>query len=759
MHERQIPKILILTRLKLLEYLLMNGSQIPKKCMKIKDINKTIQKEQYSVVGGVIFLLFFLVIGLNSCQSESKQPQSIIALAERIQSGLSEHFVFELVKSPNEQFEISSKGNKVIVRGSTLSSITTGLGWYLKYYCNSGTFWTVKRNPIPVPLPKVNGKVVHHTSAKYRYYFNYTCDRYSYRFWDWTRWEQEIDWMALNGVNIALIAIDRGAVLWKVSESYGVREMVNRYIGGGIMPFTQFHYQLHEYEMAQRDIRVRLQQTVIARMREMGIEPVLDGFKGIVPKQLAETVKHVKFNDGGMWGTFSKEPVIDIADPFFEEFGAKYYQTQKELYGDQLFIDADPIIEGSGPEVDYGDYGLKIQNLILNTYPDATWILQGWAGNPRDQLLTKTNPERTLILDLACEYRPQWKKREIHNFTPWAFCILNNYGGKTGLYGNLDNIFDQQAEAKSTSPQGELLRGVGALMEAIDNNPVIWNALFESVWLDTKPDMQVWIQDYIKSRYGKQNEHAEKAWGILYKKIYSTSRTQVVGATENIMCARPQLTIDKVWRGCTSVPYFTNEDIVIAWDEMLSAADELSCSDGFQLDIVELTREIIGNCAWVLYPKVIAAHQEGNKVLFNRLSEQFLDMFDDLDMVLSTRKEFMLGTWIERHRSWGQNEIEKSYFEKAAKSILTIYSDRPITTHDYAHREWAGTMKDFYKTRFEKYFNELRKTTNKNAEPQIDWFEFDYSWTITPYKYTTRASCCPVDACKIIHNKYRNQIN
>ena len=725
----------------------------------MKNHYQIIQKGQAGIVGRVILLFFFLAT-ISSCRLESKQPQSIVALAERIQNGLSEHFIFELTENSNEQFEINSKGKKIVIRGSTLNSITTGLGWYLKYYCNSGTFWSVKRNPIPIPLPKVEGKIVHQTSMKHRYYFNYTCDRYSYRYWDWTRWEEEIDWMALNGINMALTVIDRGAVLWKTCESYGVRETANRYLGDGLMPFTQFHYQLHEYEMSQRDNRIRLQQAVIARMREMGIEPVLDGYKGIVPKQLTETVSNAKFNDGGMWGTISKEPVIDITDPFFEEFGTKYYHIQKELYGDQLFIDADYIIEGTGPKnTDLGELGLKIQSLILNSYPNAIWVVQAWEGKPNEDIFKKTNPQRTLILDLACEISPEWRKKDFFHHNPWVWGIINNFGGRTGIYGNLENIFDQQAELKSL-PQGKFLCGVGALMEAIENNPVVYNALFESAWMDTKPDMHLWLQNYVKGRYGKQNEHAEKAWNILHKIIYSATRYQQ-GSTENLMCAWPKLKINNVSRYSTTTPYYNKKDIVTAWDEMLSAADELGGSDGYQLDLVELTREIISNCAFELYPKVIAAYQEGNQIMFDRLSKQFLDLFDDMELILSTRKETMIATWIDIHRSWGQNELEKNYFEKVAKSIITIYSDIPTLAnrlHDYAHREWSGIMKDLYKARFEKYFSELRGTTNNNIEPQIDWFEFDKKWTITPSNYSTRVSCCPVDACKAIHNKYRSHI-
>jgi hypothetical protein len=90
---------------------------------------------------------------ITSCCSYEKQPESIVALAERIQSGLSELFIFEWMDSPaGEQFEIESKGDRIVVRGSTLNSMTAGLGWYLKYVCHSGNYWTVQRPAIPVPL-------------------------------------------------------------------------------------------------------------------------------------------------------------------------------------------------------------------------------------------------------------------------------------------------------------------------------------------------------------------------------------------------------------------------------------------------------------------------------------------------------------------------------------------------------------------------------------------------------------------------------
>ena len=39
---------------------------------------------------------------------------------------------------------------------------------------------------------------------KYRYALNYCTYSYTMSFWNWKEWEHELDWMALNGVNLML---------------------------------------------------------------------------------------------------------------------------------------------------------------------------------------------------------------------------------------------------------------------------------------------------------------------------------------------------------------------------------------------------------------------------------------------------------------------------------------------------------------------------------------------------------------------------
>ena len=121
----------------------------------------------------------------------------------------------------------------------------------------------------------------------------------------------------------------------------------------------------------------------------------------------------------------------------------------------------------------------------------------------------------------------------------------------------------------------------------------------------------------------------------------------------------------------------------------------------------------------------------------------------------------MVGPWIEMHSAWGTNDKEKAYFEQVAKTFITILGGEAFSEkgmHDYSYREWAGTMVDLYKARFEKYFYELRKCSNNNVEPSINWYEFDYNWTIIPSHYPVNPTIQATVACKAIFEKYHDLV-
>jgi alpha-N-acetylglucosaminidase len=51
--------------------------------------------------------------------------------------------------------------------------------------------------------------------------------------WDWLRWEREIDWMALNGINLALAFTGQEAIWQRVYSKLNLtQEDINEHFSG-----------------------------------------------------------------------------------------------------------------------------------------------------------------------------------------------------------------------------------------------------------------------------------------------------------------------------------------------------------------------------------------------------------------------------------------------------------------------------------------------------------------------------------------------
>src|SRR5258708_783516 len=156
---------------------------------------------------GFFFLL--LASGLLSVGIEGRaqlDKAAGYALVKRILPTHAESFIVEALpgSAGKDSFEIESRKGKIVLRGRTGVAIGSALYYYLNEYCHSQITWNGVRLPLARALPAVP-VVVHKSSPyEYRYYLNYCTFNYSLSWWDWPRWEKEIDWMALHGINMPL---------------------------------------------------------------------------------------------------------------------------------------------------------------------------------------------------------------------------------------------------------------------------------------------------------------------------------------------------------------------------------------------------------------------------------------------------------------------------------------------------------------------------------------------------------------------------
>lgn len=74
---------------------------------------------------------------------------------------------------------------------------------------------------------------------RFRYYQNVCTLGYTSAWWQWEDWEKNIDWMALNGINLALAFTGQEAIWQKVYLRLNfTMEEINEHFGGpGFLPW------------------------------------------------------------------------------------------------------------------------------------------------------------------------------------------------------------------------------------------------------------------------------------------------------------------------------------------------------------------------------------------------------------------------------------------------------------------------------------------------------------------------------------------
>ena len=700
------------------------------------------------------------------------EANPVTDLLERIDRGASKKFKIVLSEKKDKEnaqkdfFELSSQGGKVVVKGNSWVSIATGVNWYLKHYCGIHITWNNPKAALPAKLPRIEKPERRETTLPLRYDFNYCTFSYSMAFWDWKRWEQEIDWMALHGVNLPLAVVGEECVWRNMLLKLGYsKDEVNQFIAG---PAFLAWWEMNNLEgwggplpdswYAQQEL---LQKQILKRMKEWGMEPVLPGYSGMVPNNAREKLG-LNVADGGTWNGYTRPAFLQPTDERFHEIATLYYKELTALYGRANYYSMDPFHEGGNTEgVDLDASGKAIMREMKAVNPGATWVIQGWEENPREEVIGNLPQGDLLILDLFSECRPKWGIASIfqndrgYGHHEWLFCMLENFGGNVGLHGRMDQLLSNWAQTK-TNPKAQHLRGIGFTMEGSENNPVMFELMSELPWslspipspvgrgdlntpttrvsseasptgggLEEASFKEAWLRDYCFARYGTHDKAIEEAWTILANSIYNCPPgNNQQGPHESIFCGRPSQNNYQVSSWSKMSNYYDPDDTRRAAVLFASVAEKYRGNNNYEYDLVDIVRQALADQGRVQYQQTMADYKSFRREPFHRDSERFLQMILDQDRLLGTRTEFRLGHWTEQARSLGNTPAEKDLYEWNARVQITTWGNRTCADkgglRDYAHKEWQGLLKDFYHQRWAVYFKALTDQMEAKSKPDIE---------------------------------------
>lgn len=681
--------------------------------------------------------ILFLISLILSTVSIFADNSAMDSLAKRVTENTSLNRIeFRIVEDEKNSgldwFEISALHDSlVLIKGNNVGSLSVGLNHYLKYVAGIHISWNNLTQKLPDILPVPSEPIYRETALKKRYYLNYCTFSYSMAFWDEERWMKELDWMALHGINVALSVVGIESVWKNLLLKYGYSaEEILEFIPGPSYTAWWLMGNLEGWggpvPLDCYNTREELQKKIVSRMHELEISPVFPGYWGMVPHNFEEKSGIGTF-DTGLWCGFQRPAFISPRDSVFNEMADMYYKELTALYGPAEYYSMDPFHEGLvSADIDLTETGRSILNAMQDAVPGSKWLIQSWHDNPKKELIDSIDTGDLLILDLYSEKVPKWLNG--YNGHDWIYCMLLNFGGNTGLHGRVNALVAGFQEAESS---GAGLKGIGATAEGIENNPLMFELLYELPWTNESFDARTWLGNYLWARYGAEPDgNIIGAWTCLFNTVLNAPvEYRGEGTVESVICARPSWNPDRVSTWGDSELFYSPDSTAKALKLMkASYGCYAEKSKNFLYDYVDVARQANADRANSLIHRLNQLKEEDKQDSLTVLSNEFLTLILQHDSLLSVLPDTRLENWIcSAEKLAGENTELSRLFKKNAAMLITVWGDSVASNsgglHDYSHREWGGLIKGLYYKRWKAFFDhELR------GAPVPDFYEMEKEW-------------------------------
>lgn len=675
-------------------------------------------------------------------------------------------------------WEVEGVNQQLVLRGNNAISLALAYNYYLREHLKLNISWCGDRITLPqsIPLPRYKHREI--VVQKWRTYFNYCTFNYTASWWDWERWEREIDFMALNGINMPLSVVGVEAVWYEVLLKMGMTDEEARgFLVGPAFLAWQWMTNIESYcgplPKSWITKRLELGRKILKRQKEWGMAPIGQGFSGFVPRLLMDKFPNANIAKEESWCSFEGTAQLDPLDPLFERIGNVFLETQRDLLGEYQFYAADPFHEGEPPfdtKVYLNGVGEAIYKLF-NTFNDqSVWVMQAWSI--REEIVSVVPKDRLIILDLngqtaAC--------KDYFWGYPFVTGKLHNFGGRINLHGDMANTANN--EFRMIKEKAPHVCGTGLFMESIMQNPIYYDLALEMMTKDKVVSLEDWVKAYVRRRYGLSNAKLEAAWCHLQKTIYQPGTDGV--EKSSIVCARPAIEVKKSGPNDGFEIHYDNKELLKGIQLLVAEVEDVCLSDGFAYDIVDLTRQLLSNHGQRLHQEMKQAFYSREIKQLQQAKERFLGLLADLDELLGTRKEFSFEKWITDARRWGDTEEEKNLYDKNASMLVTLWGpEEGASIFDYAWKEWSGLIAGYYSMRWQKFYEMIEDVLQKDLIycekdlPQVyeretlkanafyeALYEKECEWINTPKVFVSHQHQDELSIVKRLLEKYAQEIS
>ncbi len=553
-------------------------------------------------------------------------------------------------------------------------------------------------------------------------YFNVVTYGYTMPYWDEERWDREIDWMALHGIDMPLMMLAQEAVYREVFKDMGLSdaEIDDWEVGPAHLPWMRMgnlsgnsfdgplgrHW--HRGQM-------RLARHVMLRMRALGMKPICPAFGGFVPRALADHYEVALDTTGWDWMPAQyRNYRVRPDSPLFVEIGARFVRKWESYFGKGTYYLSDSFNEMTIPADTalMARYGSAVYRSIHEANPEAVWVMQGWTlgyqrgqwGNGIFEALTSNVPrDQFYLLDMATDYNCcfwhnsfDWDFYHGFNGHPWVWSVIPNMGGKTAFTGVMDHYANGRLAAQ-LSPNRGSLTGFGMAPEGLENNEMIYELLCDVAFVETTESVDIdrWIEDYVGCRYGPVPPMVEFYQGLLFS-VYSSfcDHPQFGWQVRNNIVGRGSVAADSLF--CRQV-----ERLMGRYDELATSASLMDASavQLLKADLIEITAMYLSAKVEDINTQIAAAVARNDRGEAHRLLDSAESMLMDIDAILDHHPTHRLSRWEEQSIKRAASQKERHRNAVNARRIVSVWyghhsADEPV--NDYSCRLWSGLIRDYY---------------------------------------------------------------
>lgn len=634
-------------------------------------------------------------------------------------------------------FETSVKNGKLYINASSGVAACRGFYEYVKSQGAGISSWSGNRLELPEKLADMEKRTVI-SPFKHHYYFNVVTFGYTMPYWDWERWEKEIDWMALHGIDMPLALVANEAISARVWKKLGLtdQEIADYFVGPAHFPWMRMGnisgidgplpLEWHEGQ-------VELQHKILDRMKSLGMKPICPGFAGFLPKSMKRVFPDIELIETSWCGGAFHNWMLSPQNPLFTRIGQMFIEEWEKEFGknDYYIVDSFNEMEipfpPKGTEERYSllaDYGDRVYSSIKAGNPDAVWVMQGWMfGYQRhiwdyetlQSLVSKVPNEKMLLLDLAEDYNHLfWKNGANWEFykgfygKEWVYSVIPNMGGKSGLTGNLDFYANGRLKALHSANKGKLTE-YGMAPEGIENNEVIYELISDGGWTADAIDVNKWLRNYSLCRYGSVSDKVTEFWDGMRKSVY--------GSFTDHPRYNWQFRPGSIRKGSINA----NDAFYQGIETLGNAIPDMKDSPLFAVDMIEMTAQYLGGKIEILVQAIDLAYQNGDMDKAATMETEFEALMLGADRLLCSHPTLRLENWLAYACNWGSTPELKNYYERNARRIVTVWGP-PVD--DYSARIWSGLLRDYYLPRWKQYF--AAKRTGKASDIaawELSWVE------------------------------------